>query len=87
VALPPTAAMPVLPHASIRQVNGVTGVWQLVDGDLCFVAVELGLADLDGNVQVRRGLKPGDRVVLYAEKVLTAHSRIHVVERLDGAAP
>jgi HlyD family secretion protein len=54
---------------------------------LRFVAVELGLADLDGNVQVRRGLKPGDRVVLYAEKVLTAHSRIHVVERLDGAAP
>ncbi|MGN6329935.1 MAG: efflux RND transporter periplasmic adaptor subunit [Rhodanobacter sp.] len=87
VALPPTAAMPVLPHASIRQVNGVTGVWQLVDGDLRFVAVELGLADLDGNVQVRRGLKPGDRVVLYAEKALTAHSRIHVVERLDGAAP
>lgn len=87
VALPPTAAMPVLPHASIRQVNGVTGVWQLVDGDLRFVAVELGLADLDGNVQVRRGLKPGDRVVLYAEKALTAHSRIHVAERLDGAAP
>lgn len=87
VALPPTVAMPVLPHASIRQVNGVTGVWQLVDGDLRFVAVELGLADLDGNVQVRRGLKPGDRVVLYAEKALTAHSRIHVAERLDGAAP
>lgn len=87
VALPPTAAMPVLPHASIRQVDGVTGVWQLVDGDLRFVAVALGLADLDGNVQIRSGLKPGDRVVLYAEKALAAHSRIHVVERLAGAAP
>ena len=33
-------------------------------------------------VQVRSGLAPGDRVVVYSEKALNNTSRIHVVERL-----
>ena len=47
----------------------------------------LGVADLDGHVQVLSGLSVGDQVVLYSEKPLTARSRIHVVERLTKAAP
>lgn len=88
VALPaaPTV-LPVLPNAAIRQVNGVRGVWRLVDGDLRFAAVELGDADLDGNTQVRRGVKPGDRVVVYSEDALTAYSRIHVVDHIPGVSP
>ncbi|HUW54224.1 MAG TPA: efflux RND transporter periplasmic adaptor subunit [Rhodanobacter sp.] len=87
VTLPATTALPVVPNAAIRQVNGVRGVWRLVDGDLHFVAVELGAADLDGNVQVRKGVKPGDRVVVYSESALSAHSRIHVVEHIPGVSP
>lgn len=88
VALPAApAVLPVLPNAAIRQVNGVRGVWRLIDGDLRFAAVELGDADLDGNTQVRRGVKPGDRVVVYSENALTAHSRIHVVDHIPGVSP
>lgn len=87
VALPAQAAAPVVPNAAIRHVNNALGVWLLKDGDLHFIAVELGAADLDGNVQVRKGLKNGDRVVVYSEKALTAHNRTQVVKHLAGATP
>lgn len=87
VALSPTTALPVVPNAAIRQVNGVRGVWQLVDSKLHFVAVELGASDLNGNVQVRKGVKSGDRVVVYSENTLSAHSHIHVVDRIAGVSP
>lgn len=87
VALPTAPALPVLPNAAIRQVNGIRGVWKLVDGDLRFSAVEPGVADLDGNVQIRQGVQPGDRVVVYSENALTAHSRIHVVDHIPGISP
>ncbi len=87
VALPALPAAPVVPNAAIRHVNNALGVWLLKEGDLHFTPVELGAADLDGNVQIRTGLKSGDRVVVYSEKALTAHSRIHVVTRLAGVTP
>ncbi len=87
VALPALPAAPVVPNAALRNVNNVLGVWRLKDDDLHFTPVELGAADLDGNVQVREGLQTGDRVVVYSEKILTARSRIRVVARLAGAAP
>jgi HlyD family secretion protein len=87
VMLPAATALPVVPNAAIRQANGVRGVWKLIDGDLRFAAVEPGVADLDGNVQIRKGVKPGDRVVVYSENALTARSRIHVVEHIPGVSP
>lgn len=87
VALPARPAAPVVPNAAIQHVNNGLGVWRLEDGDLHFTPVELGAADLDGNVQISKGLKVGDRVVVYSEKALTAHSRIHVVKQLAGATP
>lgn len=87
VSLPQTTALPVVPNAAIRQVNGVRGVWQLVDGKLHFAAVELGASDLEGNVQVRKGVASGDRVVVYSENTLSAHSNIHVVDRMAGVSP
>lgn len=87
VSLPSTTALPVVPNAAIRQVNGVRGVWKLVDGDLHFSAVELGASDLEGNVQVRKGVRSGDRIVVYSEDALSAHSNIHVVDHIAGVSP
>lgn len=87
VTLPAQPAAPTIPNAAIQHVNNALGVWQLTDGALHFSPVEAGAADLDGNVQIIKGLKVGDRVIVYSEKTLTAHSRIHVVERLAGATP
>lgn len=84
VALPALAAVPVIPNAAIQRVDGKLGVWQIVDGDSRFTSVKLGAGDLDGHMQVREGLKTGDKVVLFSEKALTARSRIHVVEHIPG---
>lgn len=83
-ALPPGV---VIPNGAIRRDEGRPGVWRVEDGQLRFAPVKLGVADLDGNVQVREGLRSGDAIVLYSEKALAASSRIKVVERIAGAAP
>jgi len=87
VSLLATAPAPVIPNAAVQRVDGQSGVWMLVRGDLQFTPVTLGASDLDGNVQVRRGLSVGDRVVVYSAKALSARSRITVVDRIPGAAP
>lgn len=87
IDLPALAAQPVLPNAAVQRVDGQTGVWQWAQGDLQFTPVTLGVADLEGHVQVLSGLGVGDQVVVYSEKPLTARSSIHVVERLTKATP
>uniref|UniRef100_UPI00333E4019 efflux RND transporter periplasmic adaptor subunit n=1 Tax=Castellaniella defragrans TaxID=75697 RepID=UPI00333E4019 len=87
VQLPALPAMPAIPNAAIRTVDGQRGVWKLTDGKLAFMPVVLGRFDLNGHVQVDKGLAAGDRLVVYSEKALAAHSRIHVVDRLPGVSP
>ena len=87
VELPPLASAPTIPNAAVRREGDKLGVWQVVEGDLRFVVLKLGVSDLDGFVQVRDGLVEGDQVVLYSEKVLSARSRVHVVERIAGVSP
>jgi len=84
IALPALAAAPVIPHAAVHHIDGRLGVWQVTNGDLRFTPVTLGIADLEGRVQVRKGLKIGDRVVAYSENALNEHSRIHVVDHIPG---
>lgn len=86
VELPPIASAPTIPNAAVRREGSQVGVWQIVDGDPRFTPLKLGVADLDGFVQVREGLVEGDQVVLYSEKALTARSRVHVVERIAGVS-
>lgn len=85
VALPALPARPVIPNAAVQRRGDAAAVWKVEDGDLQLVPVELGAADLDGNVQVLSGLASGDRVVTYSERALTDNSRIHVVARLPQA--
>lgn len=84
VLLPRLATAPVVPNAALHRVDGEVGVWKLVDGELAFAPVQAGASDLDGRVQVLRGLAAGDRVVVYSQKPLTARSRIKVVDALVG---
>ena len=87
VALPAAPPLPVIPNAAVQRVDGQSGVWQVMSGDLSFTPVTLGASDFDGNVQVRSGLKVGDRIVVYSAKALNARTRITVVERIPGVAP
>lgn len=84
VDLPALPAGPVLPNAAIQRLDGKLGVWQVSKGDLHFTPLTLGVADLDGQVQVREGLRAGARVVVYSAKALKARSRVQVVEQFPG---
>lgn len=86
VQLPTLPAAPTIPNAAIHIVNGQRGVWKLVHGDPSFVAVALGRSDLEGNIQIQEGLAAGDRIIVYSEKALGRHSRIHVVEHIAGVS-
>jgi HlyD family secretion protein len=80
--LPATAPTLLLPNASVQRQNGQTGVWRLNADRPEFAPVELGARSLDGQVQVLKGLRQGERVVVYSEKALKAGARVKVVEAL-----
>lgn len=85
VDLPALPAAPVIANAALRSEDGRVGVWRIANDALEFVPISVGATDLDGRVQVRAGLAEDDRVVVYSEKALSPHSRIHVVERIAGS--
>lgn len=84
VTLPMLPEMPVIPNAAVQHNDNKLGVWQVVNDDLRFTPLLLGATDLEGNVQVREGLKVDDQVVVYSDNALTEHSRIDVVDQLPG---
>lgn len=84
VALAAVAAAPVVHNASVQRVDGRTGVWLIDGGALRFAPVRVGATDLDGLVQVHDGLKTGDKVVVYSQRILNSKSRIKVVNKLPG---
>lgn len=87
VDLPALLATPVILNAAVRREGAQIGVWKITEGRLYFVPIQLGIADLEGRVQVLKGLAEGDRIVMFSEKTLTPNTRIHVVERIAGVAP
>lgn len=84
ITLPTLPAAPVIPNAAIQHIDGRLGVWQIINGDLRFTPISLGIADLEGHVQVREGLKVDDQVVVYSANALSERSRIHVVDHIPG---
>ena len=86
ISLPARPSMLAIPNAAVRRAGDQVGVWQVVEGALQFSPITLGVYDLEGYVQVSEGLAQGDQVVLYSEKALSAHNRIHVVEHMPGVA-
>lgn len=82
VTLPALPSALVLPNASIKQINGKTGVWIIEDNMPRFALVETGASSLGGMVQILKGIKEGDRVAVYSQQALSRHSRIEVTDRL-----
>lgn len=80
IALPELPALPAIPNAAVQIVDGRIGVWKVEEGTIRFVAIEPGASDLEGNVQIKAGLKPGDRIVIHSASRLTSASRIRVVD-------
>ena len=87
VALAPLPSGPAIPNAAIQRIDGKIGVWQIIDEHPHFTPVILGAADLDGYVQVTKGLKIDDQIVVYSAKALTRRSSVDVVEHIPGVTP
>lgn len=87
VSSAPQPAALLLPNAAIKRQAGSTGVWLLQNDALHFVVVQLGQSSLEGQVQVLKGIKRGDSVVVHSEKDISAHTRIQVVSSLVKSAP
>jgi RND family efflux transporter MFP subunit len=84
IALPAHTSGPAIANAAIQRIDGQLGVWRVKDDTLQFTPITLGVADLDGMVQVKTGLEVGDQLVVYSAKALTSRSRIDVVEIIPG---
>ncbi|ALS99858.1 efflux RND transporter periplasmic adaptor subunit [Lacimicrobium alkaliphilum] len=86
VDLPALPASPLIPNAAIQRQGNQSGVWQIINDKPVFIPVILGRSELDGDVQVLEGIEEGDRIIVYSEKALDAHSRIHLVDRIPGVS-
>jgi RND family efflux transporter MFP subunit len=86
VILPTLPEAPIIPNAAIQRIGGKLGVWQVTKGGLRFTPVSLGIADLEGHVQVSEGLNAGDQVVVYSAKALNKRSRILVIDHIPGVS-
>jgi RND family efflux transporter MFP subunit len=80
VALPELTPSPAIPNAAVQNVGGRLGVWKIEDGKIRFTVVQLGAADLEGVVQITKGLTVGDRIVVYSASRLVGTSRIRVAD-------
>lgn len=87
VDLPQLAEGPVVPNAAIQRIDGQLGVWRVINGDLRFTPVTLGVADLDGFVQVHDGLRVDEQIIVYSAKALHKRSRIRVADHLTEVNP
>jgi len=84
VALPDSGETLVLPNASVRRMGPLKGVWLVEGKELRFMPVKTGLVSLDGMVQISRGVKSGDKVVVYSERELSPGKRFEIVDSLAG---
>ena len=74
----------VIPNASIKRYRGETGVWLVKGSQLMFQNVDLGVYDLEGQVQVVSGLAENDRIIVHSNKELKSTSRIKIVEKIQA---
>lgn len=81
VALSELPTSPVIPNAAIQNVGGNTGVWKVENGKIRFATIQVGASDLEGTVQVTKGLEVGDQIVVYSASRLTGTSRIYVTDK------
>jgi HlyD family secretion protein len=86
VRLPALPARPTVPNASLQRIGGKLGVWRVEADKLEFMPVKVLGRDLEGHVQVD-GLKAGERVVVYSQRALGAHSNISIVACIPGVSP
>ncbi len=85
VIQPVLPATLIIPNTSIKRHLGETGVWLINDEELVFQPIEVGVYDLEGQVQVIAGLAENDTIIVHSKQQLSAASRIKIVEKIKAA--
>lgn len=71
-----------VPAAAVKRIDKQDGVWILVDKELQFRAVKVGMTTLEGRTQILEGLENNDDVVVYSQQPLRAGLNVKVVSGL-----
>jgi RND family efflux transporter MFP subunit len=71
-----------IPSAALKRVDKQDGVWVLQDGKVAFKPVKIGLATMDGRIQILDGLSDDDEVIVYSQQALRADLKVKVVPEL-----
>ena len=82
ITLPTVTDALIVPNASLHFRGAEAGVWLLSDGHPRYAPVRTGAEGLDGKMQIVQGLRAGDEVIIYSDRVLSDSSRIRVVSSL-----
>jgi len=82
IRLPELKNVRSVPAAAVKRIDKQDGVWILVDKELQFKAVKVGMTTLDGRTQILEGLENNDDVVVYSQQPLRAGLNVKVVSGL-----
>lgn len=70
-----------VPAAAVKKQGKQNGVWMVDNGRLRFQAVDIGAQSLDGSIQILKGLKPDDAVVVYSRQLLSEGLKVRAVKK------
>jgi len=82
IRLPELKNVRSVPAAAVKRIDKQDGVWILVDKELQFRAVKVGMTTLEGRTQILEGLENNDDVVVYSQQPLRAGLNVKVVSGL-----
>ncbi|MFA5370610.1 MAG: efflux RND transporter periplasmic adaptor subunit [Sideroxydans sp.] len=82
VRLPELGNVRSVPAAAVKRIGKQDGVWILVDKELQFRAVKVGMTTLEGRTQIIEGVEDGDAVIVYSQQPLRAGLNVKVVSEL-----
>ncbi len=81
IHFPPIPNAVVVPAAAVKKQGKQSGVWLIENNRLKFQPVETGAQSLDGKVQIRSGVNPGDTVAVYSQQLLSDGMKVRVEKK------
>ncbi|MFZ2163702.1 MAG: efflux RND transporter periplasmic adaptor subunit [Sideroxyarcus sp.] len=68
--------------AAVKRIEKQNGVWVLLEGQVQFKPVRIGLATSNGQTQILEGLNDNDTVIVYSQQALRPGLKVKVVSEL-----
>lgn len=82
IKLPDMSNTRSIPSAAVKRIEKQNGVWVLLDGQVQFKPVRIGLATSNGQTQILEGLNDNDTVIVYSQQALRPGLKVKIVSEL-----